>query len=174
MERPLKCVGGGSRTPNLPVNQTRLATMLRPSTNVRVQKYKKITSSGQFFKKKIPATVWRYFQQRPDGRWSAPTPPFGHPCPAGKGNSPRTGSLPEDGTDGARRYGANCGTQFEYLRGRRHLHDRRPSFSLPTPLRAHHSAANAVSERNLLRLPTIFHTPHQPQAELSVISEISV
>jgi hypothetical protein len=53
-----------------------------------VQKYKKITSSGQFFKKKIPATVWRYFQQRPDGRWSAPTPPFGHPFPPGRGITP--------------------------------------------------------------------------------------
>ena len=63
-----------------------------------------------------------------------------------KGNHPRAGSLPEDGTDGARRYGANCVPQFVCLRGRRHLHDRHPSFSLPTPFRAHHSAANAVSE----------------------------
>ena len=50
MVRPLKCVGGGSRTLNLPAKKTRLATMLRPSTNVRLQKYKK-NYNGMVIKK---------------------------------------------------------------------------------------------------------------------------
>ena len=84
---------------------------------------------------------------RPTGTPSKPPRPTGTPPKEGnEGESPPRRQPPEDGTDGARRYGANCVPQCVCLRGRRHLHDRHPSFSLPTPFRAHHSAANAVSE----------------------------